>query len=691
MLLKINIKVVAITILAIVLASNAVAISREELLSFLKPALRAYFENPAGSEFTKEELRDFLLLFFETEGNEIDIDKIGKYSGKSMIELYLRGKVAKWTIMVFMNGDNNLEYAGIRDFNEMEQVGSSKEVNVIVQLDRTEEHDVSNGNWTTTKRFYITKDEDIENINSRELIDLGEVNMGSVRALADFVIFATENYPAKHYVLILWNHGGGWTGLSNDDTDDPDGTSLQELAEALKDIKNKKQIKLDIIGFDMCSMGMLEVWSEIAEFANIGIGSEELEPGAGWDYEGLLKFITENPNTDERNFATQIIHTFYDSYNNTKKQKQITLSAIDLNKISDVNKAISEAVISMNANMDIVWKELTRNMYEVDKYTSTDRPLREIGIPFGTSYIDLFHLFELLIPTSQNRDLYTKLVDAQNAVVNSVITDVAGQNHKSAAGLSVYWPISSYIYDKNYDVEPSQFISKTRWNEMIKNYYSKREFDTELPYVKIDNYQINPETIDFKVNLSGNDILALFFVVSQLNPFNNNISNTWLNAPILFDFTGFENGQKDYSWDKTVPSLSNGDDVTFTSFGFGDLKGKQYFAYGLYNSTFWDEVFDAKLFFNEGELSSIYVIDEYVDTTTPSELEEILPDDVFIPYLTAFDSQTFEFFPYEGIPIKMSSGLSIKFVKLTNVSQDYFLSFRAEDLSGNFAIDGIIP
>ena len=122
MLLKINIKVFAITILAMVLASSAEAISRDELISFLKPALRSYFENPADSKFTKEELRDFLLLFFETEGNDIDLNKVGQYSSKSLIELYQKGKVAKWTIMVFMNGDNNLEKFASVNINEMENI-----------------------------------------------------------------------------------------------------------------------------------------------------------------------------------------------------------------------------------------------------------------------------------------------------------------------------------------------------------------------------------------------------------------------------------------------------------------------------------------------------------------------------------------------------------------------------------------
>ena len=58
-------------------------------------------------------------------------------------------KAKKWTIMVYMAGDNNLDSAALRDIAEMAKVGSTKDVNVLVQLDRIEDK--------LTRRFRITK------------------------------------------------------------------------------------------------------------------------------------------------------------------------------------------------------------------------------------------------------------------------------------------------------------------------------------------------------------------------------------------------------------------------------------------------------------------------------------------------------------------------------------------------------
>ena len=40
--------------------------------------------------------------------------------------------VKQWTVMVYMSADNNLEPDGIHDLNEMESVGSTDDVNIVV-------------------------------------------------------------------------------------------------------------------------------------------------------------------------------------------------------------------------------------------------------------------------------------------------------------------------------------------------------------------------------------------------------------------------------------------------------------------------------------------------------------------------------------------------------------------------------
>ncbi len=51
-------------------------------------------------------------------------------------EVHAAPEQADWTILVYLAGDNNLEESAIIDLNEMEQVGSTNNINIVVEMDR---------------------------------------------------------------------------------------------------------------------------------------------------------------------------------------------------------------------------------------------------------------------------------------------------------------------------------------------------------------------------------------------------------------------------------------------------------------------------------------------------------------------------------------------------------------------------
>jgi len=179
---------------------------------------------------------------------------------------------ADWLFMVYLDADNNLESAGIDDLNEMEVAGSTDNVKIVVQMDRssggTWGDDTSNGNWTGAKRFYVTQDADTAIINSPVIADLGEVNMGDPATLQSFIEWAIANYPARHYTLVLWDHGSGWrertatTAMKSICSDDQanDELTMTELRSALNAANATTGKVLDIIGFDAClSLALMPV------------------------------------------------------------------------------------------------------------------------------------------------------------------------------------------------------------------------------------------------------------------------------------------------------------------------------------------------------------------------------------------------------------------------------------------------
>jgi len=179
---------------------------------------------------------------------------------------------AEWTIMVYLAGDNDLEYYAINDFLEMASVGSTNDVKIVVQFDRIPGYDSRYGDWTTTKRYLVTQGMIPDYSNA--LMDIGEANMADPQTLVDFVTWGKNSYPANNYCVILWDHGSGWkfpdTGVTKwicGDYSNGDVMEIYELRNALNTITNNGNYPLDLIGFDACLMQMIEIGYEIADYA----------------------------------------------------------------------------------------------------------------------------------------------------------------------------------------------------------------------------------------------------------------------------------------------------------------------------------------------------------------------------------------------------------------------------------------
>jgi hypothetical protein len=164
--------------------------------------------------------------------------------------------------MVYMTADSNLDQAGLDDLNEMEMAGSSPNVNIVALLDRQGQDN--------TSLYFVTKDKvDSPTILSQLNVDNPyppELNMGDPKNLVTFVDWTTRNYPAEHYLLVLWGHGLGWRGIGFDENNSNDQITPIELNLALKKMKNENGISLDIVAFDACLMQMIEFASAIGEW-----------------------------------------------------------------------------------------------------------------------------------------------------------------------------------------------------------------------------------------------------------------------------------------------------------------------------------------------------------------------------------------------------------------------------------------
>jgi hypothetical protein len=418
---------------------------------------------------------------------------------------------AEWTYMVYLDGDNNLEGAAIDDFMEMSSVGSSPTVNIVVQFDRISGYDTSYGDWTFCRRFYVWPG--ITPTAANAISCLGECNMGDPDTLDEFVTWATTNYPANKYALILWNHGSGWKnwkwndpdpdlgrGVCWDDTDGGDYLTLRETEQAL----TGKYV--DLIGYDACLMHMMEVVYQVMANAGVSVGSEEVEPGDGWPYDTILADLTGWPTMNEYGLGKVIVHRYIESYAPATDETQ---SAMDNSNVPDLVTAVDDLAQALI-------NEIPGDLANVQ-----DARFATAEMNWDSNYIDLYHFAE-------NVDLYVSgaATEAQ-AVMNemTLLCEAHGTSVPNDHGLSIYFPRYGGSYMASYG--GTAFARDTQWNEFLARYYhpiaagvDKAVYSGGLWFVDKDGDQLADDVFGYgfagatplvgDINQDGTDDIAVY-------------------------------------------------------------------------------------------------------------------------------------------------------------------------------------
>ncbi|MBV9344087.1 MAG: hypothetical protein JOZ03_03765, partial [Gammaproteobacteria bacterium] len=185
-----------------------------------------------------------------------------------------------WTILVYLDADNDLEKAMMRNLREMARVGSSEQVNLIVLAARsprgdglyTNEAILNVPDWSGARLLRVEKD------GLRVLEDWGAADLGDPQVLQRFLTTAAARLPAQRYGLMVADHGMAWAGAAVAESSDSDSLSVDDIRAAFGEAHLPR---LEFIGFDACVMGSLEVARMLAPLARYLIASEEIEPADG--------------------------------------------------------------------------------------------------------------------------------------------------------------------------------------------------------------------------------------------------------------------------------------------------------------------------------------------------------------------------------------------------------------------------
>lgn len=371
--------------------------------------------------------------------------------------------------MVYMDADNNLSSTSPYDLNEMEEVGSTDNVNIIVQ------YDVPGG----TTRIYK-----VEKGGLTLLSDLGEKDMASGDTLRDFISYGAQNFPAEHYSLILWDHGNGWKSpglraqkrsIFIDQDNGTDFLSNYYVANAIKSAADASGIKIDILGIDACIMATIEAAYEFRNSASILVASQDLIQNKGWDYKDLLGRLAANTGMTPQELATNMVES-YKQYAESPSYGwgDQTISAISLGSgVENLAKEVDALAQGLKTKME-------------------DPSTRDAALALITGSRDAVQEFDLVTSPGTYADLYdfSRLIEGESASIqtalkNITIAEYHGTQRPQAHGLSIVFydlPFAQQysVYDSdyiNYDQTTGKgsrigFINDFSWDEMMHTYFN---------------------------------------------------------------------------------------------------------------------------------------------------------------------------------------------------------------------------
>lgn len=387
-----------------------------------------------------------------------------------------------WNILVYMDGDNNLGPAALKDLEEMKAAPGSPYVTVVVQLDLPDN--------VPTRRYRV------ENDNLVLLEDLGERDMASPDTLTGFLTWADNTLPkADRTVLILWDHGNGW---DQGDTptpplaaprprsifyDDDNHSPFLSNRRAAKAIRNSG-IRIDLLGMDASIMGTLEAMYEFRDLAPVLVASQEVGFASGWDYKAILTALAANPGMDAEGLSRVVVDTYRNYLENVfyptapGYERKHTISAVRAGFLDNVATEVDRMAGDLTAAMD----NLATRSETIAAIGSARGAVQQIDLyvtPYV--YVDLVDLDRLL-----NRG--TRIT---GLVSEATIAEYHGSARPGAHGVSIVFfrlpeaappPLGLGTFDNNYrNYDPltntgnaGEFINRYRWDEFLHRYYALR-------------------------------------------------------------------------------------------------------------------------------------------------------------------------------------------------------------------------
>jgi hypothetical protein len=204
---------------------------------------------------------------------------------------------------------------------------------------------------------------------------------------------------------------------------------------------------------------MAEVAKEMADSVTTFVGSEEVEPGAGWPYDTILTRWAALQDAQSQDIAKIVVEEYVKAYapGGETAGSEVTGSAFDLTKIDAVTQAVTDfgaKIAALNAADKA--KALTAAQSS-QAFTDAD-------------YVDLQDFLTQLEGAGIDSLTRESFSDLRQALAQFTIENADTTNYAKAKGLSMWVPTDASTlssYEAQY--QTMKFDQATHWSKALDN------------------------------------------------------------------------------------------------------------------------------------------------------------------------------------------------------------------------------
>ena len=385
---------------------------------------------------------------------------------------------ADWTVFVYGHGDHNLSPSLLMDIVKMSNAQLTDKVKIVVLADfdasatmdeETGEKYPAGANWLLIRGNGEEPD---------ELRVEAEKNLDDPQVLTAAIARAFQDYPAKRYGLVMWDHGGAWFGGfgsdSQDGTQQGNGMTINEVANAVRAGLEQAGLTgerpLEFFGFDTCLLAGAEPAYAFKDLAKVYIANAEIDYGSGWNYAPTFSLLASDPQISALEFGRKEAEFWNQQHREEGVDDRLLRShvVIDNAGIEALAQASATLTQALIAHPDYALPAATSAYFALPAYFLTvSREVDGIG-----GLRDYPQFLRDLLRQPQLGNVVSAAQDTLNQLEALTVNLVQGElREENQGGFHIALPSSADLDAKwfvSYQDKSSAWDQSSNWSQFLK-------------------------------------------------------------------------------------------------------------------------------------------------------------------------------------------------------------------------------